>query len=175
MKNVLKWTSYPSILLWAPMSQEVVMGWAIVWLFVSVAFIPRRSPYPLSLALIWDWNSCRNSTTLSIRTYSSLLCSGGQPCHLEVGFSLRRFVIAPRRAFICSIFGTTFPVREATKLHFGGKVDTDPFLKQLFANKMYTALAPLWASTVLGPFALLCVPISFVLTLMRCVCSCPFL
>ena len=40
------------------------------------------------------------------------------------------------------------------------------FSQQLFAGKMYTALTPQWASTVLGLFALLCIPIPFVL--MRC-------
>lgn len=39
-KNVLRWTSFPSISVWAPMSQGIIMGWSLVWLFVSVAFIP---------------------------------------------------------------------------------------------------------------------------------------
>jgi len=46
MRNALRWTSYPSISLWAPMSQGVIMGWSIVWLFVSASFslyvAPRR-------------------------------------------------------------------------------------------------------------------------------------
>jgi len=94
------WTSYPSISLWAPMSQGIVMGWAIVWLFLS------------QLNYIID-------------TYLSVAASA-----------------LAANTVIRSIFGATFP---------------------LFANKMYTALNPRWASTVLGLFALLCVPIPFVL------------
>ena len=45
MNNVLRWTSYPSIPLWAPMSQGIIMGWAIVWLFVSVAFYFIPAPF----------------------------------------------------------------------------------------------------------------------------------
>jgi hypothetical protein len=29
------WTSYPEISLWAPLSQGIIMGWSINWLFVS--------------------------------------------------------------------------------------------------------------------------------------------
>ena len=35
MHDATRWTSYPSISLWAPLSQGIIMGWAIIWLFVS--------------------------------------------------------------------------------------------------------------------------------------------
>lgn len=94
------WTSYPSISLWAPMTQGVIMGWAIVWLFLS------------QLNYIIDTYLFAAASALAANTV------------------------------IRSIFGATFP---------------------LFANKMYMALNPRWASTVLGLFAVICIPIPFVL------------
>ena len=68
----LRWTSDPSIPLWAPLSQGLIMGWSTVWLFVSaLGYLSIYSPFRPRWA---DpvFHSYRNSIISSTLIYPSL-------------------------------------------------------------------------------------------------------
>lgn len=121
-----------------------------------------RTPFPWSLMLI------RIATVVAAQLHHRhvpicrCVCSCEQHCHKKVRILWKGARV--RRTKPLSIVSLVLLSQYARPLDRTPSASpAHPFSLQLFANKMYTALNPRWASSVLGFFAILCIPIPFVL------------